>query len=94
MSEEIKNDQPEEVKQEAAAEAPKEEAAAEAPKEEVKEKTFKKVEIPMNCGECKKPIAKIRYYRNMQFFCNQKCWNKFKAKQAGKKAEAQTEAAE
>ena len=90
MTEEKKQEQQEEVKQE----APKEEAAAEeAPKEEVKVKTPPKVEIPKNCGACKKPIGKVRYYRNMQFFCNKKCWKKFKAKEAKKKEEAQQEAA-
>jgi len=88
MTEEKKQEQQEEVKQE----APKEEAA-EAPKEEAKVKTPPKVEIPKNCGACKKPIGKVRYYRNMQFFCNKKCWKKFKAKEAKKKEEAQQEAA-
>ncbi|MFH1460700.1 MAG: hypothetical protein ABIG64_10100 [Candidatus Omnitrophota bacterium] len=53
--------------------------------EEPKDKTSLKVEIPKNCGACKKPIQKIRYYKNMQFFCNKQCWKKFKKTEDEKK---------
>ena len=68
----------------------------EQPKETVPEQTAEeekpkgpppKPEIPKNCGACKKPIQKVRYYRNMLFFCNKKCWSKFKAAEEKKKQE-------
>ncbi|RKY36107.1 MAG: hypothetical protein DRP78_04430 [Candidatus Omnitrophota bacterium] len=50
-----------------------------------------KVEIPKNCAACKKAIGKIRYYRNMKFFCNKKCWKNFKKKEEEKKQAAAVE---
>ncbi len=52
--------------------------------QEKKDNKPQKVEIPKNCGACKKPIQKIRYYRNMQFFCNKRCWEAFKKSAADK----------
>ncbi len=76
-----------EVKEEAKVEeaAPAAEVKEEAKVEEPKDKKPPKVEIPKNCGSCKKPVAKMRYYRNMQFFCNTKCWKNFKKKDAERK---------
>jgi len=74
----------EENKQETQGAAP-EQAAAPAEKG----KSAAKVEIPKNCGACKKPIRKIRYYRNMQFFCNRKCWETFKTEAQKKQKEAE-----
>ena len=56
-----------------------------------KGKTPAKVEIAKNCGACKKPVRKLRYYRNMQFFCNRKCWEDF-MKSAAKAKEKEAEA--
>jgi len=76
----------EEIKQETAAAVPQPAAPAEEKKKPAK------VEIPMNCGSCKKPIhKKLRYYRNMKFFCNKKCWAKLNAEQ--KKVKEQPAAA-
>ena len=89
---------PEEPQQEKPQEQAKpEEPQQEKPQEQAKEDQQKedkpqKVEIPKNCGSCKKPIGKIRYYRNMQFFCNRKCWAKFKQKQAAAKQKEEAEA--
>ena len=97
MEEEKKQEEIQEVKQEAAPEAKaeevkeiKQEAVPEAKAEEVKPKQPKdklppKVEIPKSCGSCKKPVTKMRYYRNMQFFCNTKCWKDFKKKEEQRK---------
>ncbi|MBI4844980.1 MAG: hypothetical protein HY810_00640 [Candidatus Omnitrophica bacterium] len=81
MSEEVKQEQPE-VKKTAQAQGSEAQTSGEKT-----EKKSSKVEIPKNCGSCKKPIYKIRYYRNMQFFCNKKCWEKFKEAQEKKKKE-------
>ncbi|MFH1093037.1 MAG: hypothetical protein V1739_02625 [Candidatus Omnitrophota bacterium] len=89
MTEENKQEQQEE----AAVEKTSQEAAVKAPKEEAKDKTPQRVEIPKNCGACKKPVAKMRYYRNMQFFCNKKCWKTFKDKEVKDKEEAKQKAA-
>lgn len=65
-------------------------------KAETKDKKSAKVEISKSCGSCKKPVAKMRYYRNMQFFCNTKCWKIFKKKETERKlkeAEAKAPAA-
>jgi hypothetical protein len=65
-------------------------------KDASKDKKSAKVEIPKSCGSCKKPVAKMRYYRNMQFFCNTKCWKNFKKKETERKlkeAEAKAPAA-
>jgi len=69
MSEETKQEKTQEPK----AEAPAEQKAA------------VKVEIPKNCGSCNKPVRRIRFYRNMKFFCNKKCWEKFQKAQADEK---------
>ena len=70
-------------------------AQPEAQAAEPKDTKPKKVEIPKNCGSCKKPIHKIRYYRNMQFFCNTKCWKTFKkAEEKRKKEEAEKQTQE
>jgi hypothetical protein len=58
---------------------------SEAKQTQPKDKKPPKVEIPKSCGSCKKPVAKMRYYRNMQFFCNTKCWKDFKKKEAQRK---------
>ncbi|MDD5728064.1 MAG: hypothetical protein PHV59_05835 [Victivallales bacterium] len=81
MSEEKKQEAKEVTPEQAA--APAEGAAA------PKGKTPVKVEIPKNCGACKKPIHKVRYYRNMQFFCNRKCWETFKTEALKKQKEAE-----
>ncbi|MBU1044102.1 MAG: hypothetical protein KJ915_06855 [Candidatus Omnitrophica bacterium] len=70
-----------EVKVEAAPEVKGEETKQEKPKD----KLPPKVEISKSCGSCKKPVAKMRYYRNMQFFCNTKCWKDFKKKEEQRK---------
>ncbi len=82
-----------EVAQEQAAPAGEEKTEGSGAAAAGEKKLPPKVEIPKNCGACKKPIHKIRYYRNMQFFCNRKCWEKFKKAQevAKKKAEAEAQ---
>ena len=99
MSEEVKQEkQPEEVQadENASAQTAEEKAPESGSAATGEKKAPPKVEIPKNCGACKKPIRKIRYYRNMQFFCNRKCWEKFKKTQevAKKKAEAEQQQAQ
>jgi len=81
MEDEKKQEEIQEVKKEAVLEAKAEEVKPAQPKD----KLPPKVEIPKSCGSCKKPVAKMRYYRNMQFFCNTKCWKDFKKKEAARK---------
>ncbi|MBU4305050.1 MAG: hypothetical protein KJ893_05445 [Candidatus Omnitrophica bacterium] len=83
----------EELKQQEQQESTEQPASAAAQPEAKKDAKPPKVEIPKNCGACKKPIHRIRYYRNMRFFCNKKCWENFKKEQAQKKAEAENQQA-
>ncbi|MFH1061415.1 MAG: hypothetical protein V1747_00810 [Candidatus Omnitrophota bacterium] len=84
--EEVKAEEIQENEQESTSEV-KEESKQAQPKD----KKPPKVEIPKSCGSCKKPVAKTRYYRNMQFFCNTKCWKDFKKKEAQIKLKAAEE---
>ena len=45
------------------------------------------VEKQTNCLACNKPIKKLkRYYRDGKFFCNKKCWQKYKQPKEGSNA--------
>ncbi|MBU1087886.1 MAG: hypothetical protein KKD05_10300 [Candidatus Omnitrophica bacterium] len=81
MEEEKKIEEIQDANQEPGAEVKAEEIKQEKPKDKVPPK----VAIPKSCGSCKKPVAKMRYYRNMQFFCNTKCWKDFKKKEEQRK---------
>ena len=84
---EVKKESTEGIKSEEKKEATVEPKAEKPAEEKVAKKEQKpsRVEISKNCAECKKPVKKIRYYRNMNFFCNKKCWLSFKKKTDAKK---------